>query len=155
MTKVTLLVVLAVSASWATLLLPWVQVGETSLSGAELSDILALLPAIAILILLISLYGRLMRLLQILASVVLGLSAYITLSTDFNESAASVALQESITGLVGESSLGNQLIAPTIFGLSQVVAALLCLSLLAIKPKSRYRAESEELDPRGLWESQS
>ena len=116
MTKWVLGVVLLVAISWISLLFPWVQVQDRTLTGAELSDVLTLLPALVILILLISLYGRLVRSLRVFAAFILALSSLLSFTTDFSQSAASIALQESITGLAGESSLAVSLPTPLLFG---------------------------------------
>ena len=155
MNKWTVFLAIFIAGTWSLLLLPWVVVGELTLTGAELSDVLAILPAIAILILLISLYGRLSRTLRIMAAVVLGVSAYLALSTDFEYTAASISLQESITGIAGEDSLGKTLETSLIFGAGQLIAALLSLGLLRASSSVKKRFESMELDARGLWESQS
>lgn len=155
MNKWTVFLAIFIAGTWSLLLLPWVVVGELTLTGTELSDVLAVLPAIAILILLISLYGRLSRTLRIMAAVVLGVSAYLALSTDFAYTAASIALQESITGVAGEDSLGQSLETSLIFGASQLMAALLSLALLRASSSAKKRSENMELDARGLWESQS
>lgn len=149
------LLVLYIAACWSLLLLPWVAVGEETLTGAELSDLSTLLPALAILMLLISLYGKFVKSLMLMAAVALALGAFLALSTDFSSVAASIALQESITGVAGENSLGESLATPAIFGVSQVVAGILCLALLRIPAGKRIRSDNSEIDPRGLWESQS
>lgn len=155
MNRWTLLLSFFVAATWSLLLLPWVAVGELTLTGAELSDVLTVLPAIAILMLLISLYGRLSRILRFLAALILGLGAYLAISTDFANTAASIALQESITGVAGEDSLGKSLETSVIFAASQLIAGLLCLALLGVPNSQKRHSESTEMDARGLWESQS
>lgn len=155
MAKWTLAIVVYAAISWMLLLLPWVQVEATVLTGAELSDILALLPALGVLILLISLYGRFSRILRIMASLVFAAGAYISFTTNFSSSAASIALQESITGIAGDNSLGQLLATPVVFGFSQLIASLLCLGLLKKVAKRRTMSEPTELDARGIWEEQS
>lgn len=154
MNRWTLLLTLFIAASWSLLLLPWVAVGEQSLTGAEISDLSTLLPALAILMLLISLYGKLARTLRVFAATVLGLGAFLALTTDFSNAAASIALQESITGVAGENSLGESLGTSIVFGASQIFAGLLCLALLRVPASRKQRFDAPELDSRGLWESQ-
>jgi glucan phosphoethanolaminetransferase (alkaline phosphatase superfamily) len=151
----TFIVLLLIAASWSLLLLPWVAVGDQNLTGAELSDLLALLPALAILFLLIALYGRMTRALRVTAAVVLWVGAYLAFSTDFSTVAASIALQESITGIAGESSIGQTLATPTAFGIIQLVLGFLSLALLKTKLGKINRSENYDSDTRGLWESQS
>ena len=155
MTKWVLGVVLVVALSWILLLLPWVQIQDQTLTGAELTDLITLLPALAILVLLISLYGRLSRSLRVFAAFILGLSSLMSFTTDFSKSAASIALQESITGLAGESSLAVSLPTPLLFGAVQLAISLMCLMLLRDKPSEKTKKDLNESDSRGLWESQS
>ena len=147
--------VLLVALGWTLLLLPWVQIQDQTLTGAELSDVITLLPALAILILLISLYGRLSKSLRVFAAFVLGLSSLLSFTTDFSKSAASIALQESITGLTGESSLAVTLPTPLLFGAVQLTISLMCLMLLRGMPSEKVKKDLDESDPRSLWESQS
>ena len=125
------------------------------MTGAELSDVITLLPAPAILILLISLYGRLSKSLRVFAAFVLGLSGLLSFTTDFSKSAASIALQESITGLAGESSLAVSLPTALLFGAVQLTISLMCLMLLRGTPNKKVKKDLDESDPRSLWESQS
>lgn len=155
MTRWVLGVAFLVTFSWTLLLLPWVQIQDQTLTGAELSDVITLLPALAILILLISLYGRLSKSLRVFAAFVLGLSSLLSFTTDFSKSAASIALQESITGLAGESSLAVTLPTPLLFGAVQLAICLMCLMLLRGIPSEKVKKDLDESDSRSLWESQS
>lgn len=155
MTRWVLGVTCLVAFSWTLLLLPWVQIQDQTLTGAELSDVITLLPALAILILLISLYGRLSKSLRVFAAFVLGLSSLLSFTTDFSKSAASIALQESITGLAGESSLAVSLPTPLLFGAVQLAICLMCLMLLRGIPSEKVKKDLDESDSRSLWESQS
>lgn len=155
MTRWVLGVAFLVTFSWTLLLLPWVQIQDQTLTGAELSDVITLLPALAILILLISLYGRLSKSLRVFAAFVLGLSSLLSFTTDFSKSAASIALQESITGLAGESSLAVTLPTPLLFGAVQLAICLMCLMLLRGIPSEKVKNDLDESDSRSLWESQS
>lgn len=155
MTKWVLGLAFLVAVSWMLLLFPWVQIQDRTLTGAELSDVITLLPALAILTLLISLYGRLARSLRVFAALVLGLSGFLSFTTDFTKSAASISLQESITGLAGESSLATSLPTPLFFGAVQIVAAFMCLVLLRSKTSGNTPKKLDEPDARSLWEGQS
>ncbi|MFM1994183.1 MAG: hypothetical protein RL537_872 [Actinomycetota bacterium] len=155
MAKWTLLVVLYIGASWMLLLLPWLQVSDNSLSGAELSELLTLLPTVAILILLISLYGRLVRSLRVFAALVLGFSSVLSFTTDFSKAAASIQLQESLTGISGESSLAQVLLTPVVFGSSQIIGCLMCLALLKTYGDRKTKDSHPETDSRTIWESQN
>ncbi len=155
MAKWTLLVVLYIGASWMLLLLPWLQVSDNSLSGAELSELLTLLPAVAILILLISLYGRLVRSLRVFAALVLVFCALLSFTTDFAKAAASIELQESLTGISGENSLAQALLTPVVFGSSQIIGSLMCLALLKTFRDRRTKDSHPETDSRTIWEDQN
>jgi hypothetical protein len=137
------------------LLLPWLQVSDNSLSGAELSELLTLLPTVAILILLISLYGRLVRSLRVFAALVLGFSSVLSFTTDFSKAAASIQLQESLTGISGESSLAQVLLTPVVFGSSQIIGCLMCLALLKTYGDRKTKDSHPETDSRTIWESQN
>lgn len=154
MNRWVLLVVLFIAASWSLLLLPWVSIGEGTLTGTEISDLLTLLPALAILMLLISLYGRLARTLRLMSAGILGFSAYLSFSSNFAEAAASIAYQESITGVAGENSLGSALATAIVFAVSQLIASIMCLALLRRSSTHKSKGETLEVDARGLWESQ-
>lgn len=156
MSRWTWIATVVIGASWTLLLLPWVRVSDASLSGAELSDLLALLPGLSVLMLLIALYGRGAKVLHTMSAATLLVSAFIAFSTDFRTSPASIQVQESLSGLAGDAGLATQTIAPTFFGLSQGFAAALCLFLLTRKPGVKSENfSSDETDPRGIWESQS
>lgn len=156
MTKWTWIVSLVIGATWSLLLLPWVQISETALTGAELSDLLPLLPGLSVLMLLIALYRRGTRLLQSLSAATLLTSAFLSFTTDFRVSPASIQAQEALSGLAGGAGLATQTINPTLFGLSQIVAATLCIVLLSREPKPRSSDSiKDETDPRGIWESQT
>ncbi len=156
MLKCTWIAVLAIAGSWLLLLLPWVAINETTLTGAELSDLLTLVPGLAILMLLISLYGKGTRLLQLWAALFLLACGAFALVSDFSKSPASIQAQESITGLSGENGLAQQLATPLIFGVCQLVVGLLCIFLLKAPVTLRKASQAvDESDPRGIWESQS
>jgi hypothetical protein len=156
MSKWTWLMVGAVGLSWSLLLLPWVYVGEQSKPGTELSELLALLPLLAILMLLISLYGKAGQLLRIGAIIALGFASFISFTTNFVASPASVALQESISGIVGEDTLATLGNAHLIFGASQALLAMAGLALLLVNPPKLARQRAlDESDSRTIWEEQS
>jgi hypothetical protein len=156
MLRLTWITVLAIAGSWLLLLLPWVTIDETTLTGAELSDLLTLAPGLAILILLTSLYGKGVRFLQLFAALALLASGIFAIVSDFSRSPASIQAQEAISGLAGEDGLAQQLATPLIFGLSQLVVALFCLYLLKKPVAMRKSSQTiDDSDPRGIWESQS
>lgn len=156
MLRWTWITVLAIAGSWLLLLLPWVAINETTLTGAELSDLLTLAPGLAILMLLISLYGKGVRLLQVLAALTLLSSGVFALVSDFSKSPASIQAQEAISGLAGEDGLAQQLATPVMYGLSLLLVSFLCLYLFKMPVAMRKSSQAiDDGDPRGIWESQS
>ncbi|CAB4539043.1 MAG: hypothetical protein F2536_00565 [Actinobacteria bacterium] len=156
MNRWTFLVILFIGASWTTLLFPWVVVEAESLTGAELSELIALLPALAVLMLLISLYGKARRFLLAAASMTLALVVALSLSTNFAISPASVLLQESISGIAGESSLATQNGFYLAFAALNAIASISVLALFFMKPQKRDpRAKIKHTDSRSLWEEQA
>ncbi len=156
MLRWTWITVLAIAGSWLLLLLPWVAINETTLTGAELSDLLTLAPGLAILMLVISLYGKGVRLLQVLAALTLLSSGVFALVSDFSKSPASIQAQEAISGLAGEDGLAQQLATPLFYGLGLLVVSFLCLYLFKMPVAIRKSSQTiDDGDPRGIWESQS
>jgi hypothetical protein len=156
MTKWTWLIVGAVGLSWSLLLLPWVHVGQQSRTGTELSELLALLPLLAILMFLISLYGKASQVLRIGATTALGFASFVSFTTNFVAAPASVALQESISGIAGEDTLATLGQAHLIFGASQALLAMAGLALMLANPPKRARQRKiDESDSRTIWEEQS
>jgi membrane-associated HD superfamily phosphohydrolase len=156
MNKWTLLTVLFIALSWTALLFPWVSVETQTLTGAELSEIIALLPALAILMLLISLYGRGRNLLLASSSLTLAVVVVLSLTTNYESTPASIALQESISGIAGESSLATRNGFYLLFAVLSSFAALSVAGLLFAKPQPKSRQHSKkDNDTRSLWEEQA
>ncbi len=156
MLRWTWITVLAIAGSWLLLLLPWVAINETTLTGAELSDLLTLAPGLASLMLVISLYGKGVRLLQVLAALTLLSSGVFALASDFSKSPASIQAQEAISGLAGEDGLAQQLATSLFYGLGLLVVSFLCLYLFKMPVAIRKSSQTiDDGDPRGIWESQS
>ena len=68
MTRAVLMLLLLIGAWWSLLLLEWVTVDKSGIIGAELNQTMALLPAVAALAFLMSLYRKMPRLLVALGS---------------------------------------------------------------------------------------
>lgn len=149
------LLVLILGMTWAILLLPWVTITEKTLTGSDISQVLVSLPAIAILMALIALYRKFPRSLMLACAAVMISAAYLAFATDFTVSPASLQLQESVTGLAGESSLGEQTFWPSVFGSFSAISAVMSLwvSFLPVSTKSRVD-EPRSDDSRSIWDEQ-
>ena len=149
------LLVLILGLTWAILLFPWVTITEKTLTGSDISQVLVSLPAIAILMALIALYRKFPRSLMLACAAVMISAAYLAFATDFTVSPASLQLQESVTGLAGESSLGEQTFWPSVFGSFSAISAVMSLwvSFLPVSTKSRVD-EPRSDDSRSIWDEQ-
>ncbi len=149
------LLVIVLGITWSILLLPWVTIEEKALTGADISQVLVSLPAIAILMALIALYRKFPRALMLACALVMIAASYLAFATDFTISPASLQLQESVTGLAGESNLGEQTYWPIVFGSFSAISALLSLwvSFLPVSSKSRVD-EPRSDDSRSIWDEQ-
>ena len=147
--------VLFYGLTWSFLLLPWLMVGERALTGAELSQVLVSLPAVAILMALIALYRKFPRAL-ILASVgSMLLAALIAVLSDFSFAPASLELQESVTGIAGETSLGTPTFWPYVFTATSVVSILLGIWVASLPVSTRVRVDEPGAnDVRSIWDEQ-
>lgn len=149
------LLVLLLGITWSMLLLPWVSIEEKTLTGSDISQVLVSLPAIAILMALIALYRKFPRSLMLACAAVMISASYLAFATDFTLSPASLQIQESVTGLAGESSLGEQTFWPSVFGSLSAISALMSLwvSFLPVSSKSRVD-EPRSDDSRSIWDEQ-
>lgn len=147
--------VLFYGLTWSLLLLPWLLVGERTLTGAELSQVLVSLPAVAILMALIALYRIFPRALIVASVASMLLAALIAVFTDFSLAPASLELQESITGVAGESSLGAQTLWPYIFATTSGVSILLGIWVASLPVSTRVRVDEPGAnDVRSIWDEQ-
>lgn len=144
---------------WWTLLLPgWVSTSGTEVAGTELNRTLALVPGIVLLLALISLYGKLSRVLLLLAaSTVVGSVLWVA-TADLASAPKVIELQELATGLVGGNGDAVVGALPWIFAGFGILNALL-LTLAAFgRPKKRAAVDSKPTDsddPRFIWDQQS
>ena len=147
--------VLFYGLTWSFLLLPWLMVGERALTGAELSQVLVSLPAVAILMALIALYRKFPRAL-ILASVAsMLLAALIAVLSDFSFAPASLELQESVTGIAGETSLGTPTFWPYVFTATSVVSILLGIWVASLPVSTSVKVDEPGAnDLRSIWDEQ-
>ncbi|MDA2976941.1 MAG: hypothetical protein O2863_04775, partial [Actinomycetota bacterium] len=79
MTRAVLVLLLLIGAWWSLLLLEWVAVDKSGIIGAELNQTMALLPAVAALAVLMSLYRKMPRLLVALGSMAIAATSAIAL----------------------------------------------------------------------------
>ena len=141
---------------WSLLLFPWVLVRDQSLTGADLNQTLVLLPAIAVLTALIALYRKFPRALVLLSGLMMIIASVLAVIIDHSAAPQSLLLQESITGIAGENSLGQITAWPTVFAVFALASTL--LSVLVARQKYSARAKVDEVaeasDARGIWDEQ-
>jgi len=143
------------AVAWSFLLLPWVLVGENNLTGAEVSQVLVSLPAVAVLMILIALYRRFPKLLVLLSGATMLIAAAIAFSTDFTLAPTSLQLQEALTGVVGDSNLGEATLWPYVFAALAGVSALLSLWVATLPVSTKARVdETGANDTRSIWDEQ-
>lgn len=155
MAKGIAVLILAFGITWSTLLLPWVDIDSQTLTGAELSQVLVSLPGVAILMALIALYRKFPRVLILASGSVMLFSTFLAVSTNFSFAPASLQLQESITGLAGESTLGSQTFWPLIFAVLSGLSGLLSLWVATLPVSSKVRVDEPGVnDARSIWDEQ-
>lgn len=147
--------VLAYGFCWSFLLLPWVLVKEQSLTGAELNQILVSLPAVAILMALIALYRKIPRALVLSSGAAMLIATSVAALSDFSLAPASLELQESVTGLAGESTLGEQTLWPMVFAIACGISALLSVWVATLPVSARAKVDEPGAnDARAIWDEQ-
>lgn len=164
MRKKLSILALSIAIWWISINFNWVQVGEKSFTGAALSPALNLLPAIALLMLFISIYGRLVRLLLLLIS---GFSAYgaaASLTTTWLAAPAISAEFERLTGIAGgdHTQLGisaELTLWPQFSGALALITAAVALWILLTGRRASTQSKNSEtpeevLDNRALWDQQ-
>lgn len=159
MTRVKPISLLLIAISWILANTAWLSIGDQQLTGTEISQLLNLLPAIALLLIFIASYQRLAAVLNSLAAVSMFIFGLIALASDFDSSAAAIAIYESISGIQGagpgdvdvltEQSISNLIAAATALG----AGLLLLFGALKPAPRNVIRRQVEE-DNRALWDEQ-
>ena len=96
-----MLLLLLVGAWWSLLLLEWVAVDKSGIIGAELNQTMALLPAVAALAVLMSLYRKMPRLLVALGSLAIAATSAIALLGNLATSPAVIEAREQVSGIAG------------------------------------------------------
>ena len=157
MTRAVLVLLLLVGAWWSLLLIEWVTVEGKAIIGAELNQTMALLPAVAALAVLMSLYRKMPRLLVGLGSIALAATSAIALLGDLTSSPAVIQAREQVSGIAGGGAV-DLVISPVIyvFALTGLALALMAALLVFVRPAGRsVEAETQDLDARDLWDEQS
>lgn len=157
MTRAVLVLLLLVGAWWSLLLVEWVAVDSTGIIGADLNQTMALLPAVAALALLMSLYRKMPRLLVALGSLAIAATSAIALLGDLASSPAVIEAREQVSGIAGGGAVALEM-SPVIyvFGLCGLALSLAAAILIFVKPGGRsVETENQEPDARDLWDEQS
>ena len=157
MTKAVLVLLLLIGAWWSLLLLEWVAVDKSGIIGAELNQTMALLPAVAALAVLMSLYRKMPRLLVALGSMAIAATSAIALLGDLATSPAVIEAREQVSGIAGGGAVALEL-SPVIyvFSFSGFALAIAATLLIFLKPAGRsVESVNQDLDARDLWDEQS
>lgn len=157
MTRAVLVLLLLVGAWWSLLLLEWVAVDKSGIIGAELNQTMALLPAVAALAVLMSLYRKMPRLLVALGSMAIAATSAIALLGDLATSPAVIEAREQVSGIAGGGAVALEL-SPVIyvFAFSGFALAIAAALLIFLKPGGRsVESVNQDLDARDLWDEQS
>ena len=150
-----------VATWWITVNLSWVIVGERELTGAQLAPLANLVPGIAITALLISLYGKAVRLLFVLSGAALIALGTWILATNWSEQPAVITILEELSGVLNadQHAAGvyvGQLTASYLSGVLAVIAGALILIFGLRRPGLSVRPERERVeDNRSLWDEQT
>ncbi len=152
-----MVLLLLIGAWWSLLLLEWVTVDKSGIIGAELNQTMALLPAVAALAVLMSLYRKMPRLLVALGSMAIAATSAIALLGDLATSPAVIEAREQVSGIAGGGAVALEL-SPVIyvFAFSGFVLAIAAALLIFLKPGGRsVESVNQDLDARDLWDEQS
>ena len=157
MTRAVLVLLLLIGAWWSLLLLEWVTVDKSGIIGAELNQTMALLPAVAALAVLMSLYRKMPRLLVALGSMAIAATSAIALLGDLATSPAVIEAREQVSGIAGGGAVALEL-SPVIyvFAFSGFALAIAAALLIFLKTGGRsVESVNQDLDARDLWDEQS
>jgi hypothetical protein len=157
MTRAVLVLLLLIGAWWSLLLLEWVTVGKSGIIGAELNQTMALLPAVAALAVLMSLYRKMPRLLVALGSLAIAATSAIALLGDLATSPAVIEAREQVSGIAGGGAVALEL-SPVIyvFAFSGFALAIAAALLIFLKSGGRsVESVNQDLDAKDLWDEQS
>jgi len=151
---------LAHTVLWITVNVGWLQVGSEQITGSQLNNALNLLPAISLIMLLISAYKRFQRSLWLASGLSSGLVAVIVFFSDFSKSPAVVKVLEAMTGIQNatpaDAGISISLGAAAWISAGISLAALAASIYFVIKkPAHSVVAKQEQsADNRSLWDEQ-
>ena len=157
MTRAVLVLLLLIGAWWSLLLLEWVAVDKSGIIGAELNQTMALLPAVAALAVLMSLYRKMPRLLVAFGSMAIAATSAIALLGDLATSPAVIEAREQVSGIAGGGAVALEL-SPVIyvFAFSGFALAIAAALLIFLKSGGRsVESVNQDLDAKDLWDEQS
>ena len=157
MTRAVLVLLLLIGAWWSLLLLEWVAVDSSGIIGAELNQTMALLPAVAALAVLMSLYRKMPRLLVALGSLAIAATSAIALLGNLATSPAVIEAREQVSGIAGGGAVALEL-SPVIyvFAFSGFALAIAAALLIFLKSGGRsVESVNQDLDAKDLWDEQS
>ena len=151
------MLLLLIGAWWSLLLLEWVAVDKSGIIGAELNQTMALLPAVAALAVLMSLYRKMPRLLVALGSMAIAATSAIALLGDLATSPAVIEAREQVSGIAGGGAVDLELSPVTyVFAFSGFALAIAAALLIFLKPGGRsVESVNQDLDAKDLWDEQS
>ncbi|MEK9908531.1 MAG: hypothetical protein VW500_05580 [Aquiluna sp.] len=155
MRKFTFLALVASALWWGSLLSTWVIAEGKELTGVELSQTLVLLPALCLITLAISLYGKLPRTLLLLASLTALAGVGVALVIDWQEITAVQAILQETSGLIGATGNVTNTIGAGLFALLGLVSAALAAFAITRPPSNSSAVDAPEPgDSRSLWDEQ-
>ncbi len=136
MSRAKPLSLLLIAISWILANTAWLSIGEQQLTGTEISQLLNLLPAISMLIF-----------------------AVLALTSDFEGSAAAIAIYESISGIQGAGPGDVDVVTSrsitNLIAAASGIAAAAFLAISAFKPAQRsVKKRQVTEDNRALWDEQ-
>jgi hypothetical protein len=145
---------------WITVNVGWLEVGGEQLTGSQLNNALNLLPAISLIMLLISAYRRFQRSLWVASGLSSGFVSVVVFLSDFSKSPAVVSVLEAMTGI--QDAVPSDAGISLVLGPAAWIASGLSLSALGAsvyfairKPiQSVVQKQEQSADNRSLWDEQ-
>lgn len=155
MRRFTFFAMIAAAAWWAALLPTWLVVEGRELAGVELSQTLPLLPAVSLIVLAISLYGKFSRMLLSLAALTALAGVCLALLTRWESSVAVEAILQESTGLLDAGGEVSSTFSVGLFVLLGLFSSVLA-AFAATRPfeKKAPVDAPEPGDSRSLWDEQ-
>ena len=141
---------------WSLLLLPWVSVEGSEIAGVDLSQTLTLLPAIYLLAVAISLYGKGRAALAFTATGSALAASWLAAFSDWRSAAAVESVSQDLTGIVGAEIVLVTSVSAYVFSVLGIVLAVLGALGAVSKAKSRSKETNldNDGDSRSMWDEQ-